>query len=573
MSGFDAGKVIAPVAALLIVFTGLFSGGIYPWASNIFAFGAILLFLLSISMQSPDWKTLTPVMPFLAALYLSSFWTINLNNTLIRSFYVTTLAFFSFAVANGITGGRRRKVLTALFWTASVVSIYGIYQYFIGFPRTEDFLREYGASSGLTSAQIADAASKLKYRRAFSTMFSPNIMACYIAMVIPVGLDLFLGSRKGRVLRVLYGVLIGVMVFALFLTKSAGGVVAFTSGILIYAFVKKRSRFSGRHAAAGLLVIVVLSFFGAWLYINRSDKALGVSNSFSKRMDYWHSSIDISGRSPLLGNGAGSFEILYSQYKSEGSDEVRYAHNLFLQVLAETGIVGSAFLTLFFFLFLQKCLSGLRRAENEFTPGIVSGGAAFLVHNMIDFSFFIPETAVVFFLYAGFAYSKDGVSPVAGRMSLIIKGASLASAILFTIFFTKSYIAATYEDGALAVLAEKGITSQVAARSVPPPPEAIELEKKAIEMTPYDDKSHAFLAALYEGQAAGDGGPLANKAIEEYRTAIRLNPFYPYHYRDLGILYLKLGDKDKAAGYFKAALLHYPSSPALAQYLKLAGNK
>jgi hypothetical protein len=153
---------------------------------------------------------------------------------------VTALAFFSFAVANGITGGRRRKVLTALFWTASVVSIYGVYQYFIGFPRTEEFLREYGAASGLTGSQIADAASKLKYRRAFSTMFSPNIMACYIAMVIPVGLDLFLGSRKGRVL---YGVLIGVMAIPHKIMR----VVAFASGILIYA-IEKSSRFSEKQA-------------------------------------------------------------------------------------------------------------------------------------------------------------------------------------------------------------------------------------------------------------------------------------------------------------------------------------
>lgn len=302
MSGLDTGKVMTPVTVSLVVFTGLLSGGTYSWAANIFAFGAILVFLLSLSSKNTDWKTLAPVMPFLTVLYLSSFWTINLNNTLNQAFYLTTLALFSFAVANGISGGRRRKVLTALFWTASVVSIYGIYQYFIGFPRTEEFLKEYGAVSGLTSAQIADAANKLEYRRAFSTMFSPNIMACYLAMVIPVGIDLFLGSRKGRVL---YGALLGVMVLALFLTKSAGGFVAFAAGILVYATIKKRSLFSGRQAVTAVLFIAVLSVFGVWIIASRSDKALGVGNSFSKRLDYWHSAIDITGRSPVLGNGAG----------------------------------------------------------------------------------------------------------------------------------------------------------------------------------------------------------------------------------------------------------------------------
>lgn len=230
-------------------------------------------------------------------------------------------------------------------------------------------------------------------------------------------------------------------------------------------------------------------------------------------------------------------------------------------------------MALFLSLLFRMGLLRLKAADDALMPGIVAGGAAFLIHNMVDFSFFIPETAVLFFLYAGLAYSKDGVRAAMVKPSGVIKGVAVAAALLFSFFFTKSYIAASCRDDAIAVLAQKGINSQMAARAAIPPPDAVILAEKAVRLTPYDDRAHAFLAGLYEGQATRDGEPLTDKAVHEYLAAIRLNPCYPFHYRDLGILYLKLGDKGRAAESFKSALMHYPTSAALAQYLKLAGNK
>jgi TolA-binding protein len=40
----------------------------------------------------------------------------------------------------------------------------------------------------------------------------------------------------------------------------------------------------------------------------------------------------------------------------------------------------------------------------------------------------------------------------------------------------------------------------------------------------------------------------------------------------LGLLYLKLGDKDRARESFREALTRYPSSEALKKYLEAAGN-
>ena len=573
MTRFDPGKIIAPVAGLLLVFTALVSGGTYPWARSLFGFGAVMLFVLSMSgpMRRPG--TIALLMLFPVVQFVSSLWTININNTIGQSCYVASLAFLSVAVAIGLGDERKKALLAVVFWTAVLVAVYGIYQYYIGFPRTEEFLLESGPQSGLSAAQIADAAATLRYRRIFSTMFSPNIMACYMAMTIPLGLDMYLDSRRGRLV---YGASLALMVFSLALTKSAGGFISLAAASLVYIPVRFRGRMPDRRGIAGaVLVVVVLLVIGAAIYQKRSDNALGVGNSFSQRLDYLRSSIEVACRSPLLGSGAGSFEILYPAYMKPGADEVRYSHNLILQVLDETGVLGAFSLLLLLFMFIQKCVSRLKKGGDGglLIPGILAGGVAFIVHNMADFSFYIPETAVLFFLYIGVACSNDGIAEMKGRPAMFAKSAAVIAALLVSFFLIKSYLSSSYKDEALAVLAESGVRNKAEASSAPPPPEAVELAEKAVTVTPYDDRAHAFLAGLYEGQAARDGAPLTAKAEGEYLAAIRLNPCYTFHYRDLGLLYMKLGDNVKAGYYFKAALSHYPTSPALAQYLKLAGNK
>ncbi|HEX9860557.1 MAG TPA: tetratricopeptide repeat protein, partial [Nitrospirota bacterium] len=74
----------------------------------------------------------------------------------------------------------------------------------------------------------------------------------------------------------------------------------------------------------------------------------------------------------------------------------------------------------------------------------------------------------------------------------------------------------------------------------------------------------------YEGAAYNAGPMSARLAVEQYEEAIRLNPLYPYHYRDLGILYMKLGDKEAARRMFEEACRRYPAGRRLAGQLREA---
>ena len=100
----------------------------------------------------------------------------------------------------------------------------------------------------------------------------------------------------------------------------------------------------------------------------------------------------------------------------------------------------------------------------------------------------------------------------------------------------------------------------------------MKLAEGAVSLKPYDDGLHAFLAGLYEGLSGTEGPQYIGKAEAEYKEAIRLNPYYPFHYRDLGILYMRLGQMDKARDCFRNGLARYPSNTTLRNYLETAGN-
>lgn len=87
------------------------------------------------------------------------------------------------------------------------------------------------------------------------------------------------------------------------------------------------------------------------LFRQMEDEAVLLS---ANRFDYYAFAIDAWLRAPLFGNGVGSFSILYRSMEVAGT----YPHNIFLEILAEYGVVG---LALFLFV-LAHVFGQVRRA-------------------------------------------------------------------------------------------------------------------------------------------------------------------------------------------------------------------
>ena len=91
---------------------------------------------------------------------------------------------------------------------------------------------------------------------------------------------------------------------------------------------------------------------------------------------------------PLKGVGLGSFSL----------KESRYSHNSYLQIWAETGIIGFMLWLVIVFLFLKKFFLAKNKTYNI---AIFCAGLTFLIHNLIDFSFFISGVSFLWWVVLG----------------------------------------------------------------------------------------------------------------------------------------------------------------------------
>jgi len=517
-----------------------------------------------------------PAFVFVLVQYLSGIWGVNTNAALSYSFMFSILVLFSLTVRHSCEFNGPRGLFRVIAAVVAVVSIYGIYQYLLGFERTAEIIGEQGLSSlGLKGGDTGGILYKLGYKRVFSTFMSPNVFASYLSCSLPlVGyMALTAAGRKGRII---FGLCAALGIVAILLTRSAGGFLALASAVLMFVILK--AVISDRVARRRILLvagaaIVLFSVLGFGIYKTRTGGALGVEKSLAERMSYWKGAAELAAGRPVTGYGSGSFSVKYLGYLPEGGTESRYAHNVVLQTLAETGVVGLLALAWLFASFFRRVARGLLGSEDPLLyTAIAACGTAFLVHNMTDFTFYLLSGSVPFWLSygvlsAGPVRSAGGAQPdeITSRkgVNAVVRVFGIVIVIVFVFNFAIAHVARQRVDHAVRLLDEAGIGSSARARNVPPPDKALELAESAVSLKPYDDGMHAFLAGLYEGSAYKFGPKFVRMAEKEYEKAIELNPEYPYHYRDLGILYMKTGNKDLARLNFSKALSLYPGDPNL----------
>jgi len=571
---FSPYNAVFLLVCFLVVLCALVSGSIYPASAELAVLIVIAGFFISLAGgASPALAALWPAWLFAGLACMSGIWTINLNATLAQGFFFTGFALLSYLVAYSAgSDGRAVTLLRAVVLVSAVISVYGIYQYAAGFARTEDYVRAYGASElGFGPGRVASALTTLGFRRAFSTLFSPNALACYLAMAAPSGLHLAIRAAS-RAKRVSYLALLALMLGALALTKSVGGIAAMFAGMLVYSVAAYAAGMLRIRVAAVILsaMVVLAVLAGGMALTKRGGGFGGVGRSFEERLSYFKGALGSFYEAPLKGSGAGSFSVTYFASIGPGGDETRYAHNLPLQTLSETGIAGLLALVVLFGSFFARCWSGVRQnPSGGVYPAVIAGGAAFIVHNMVDFTFYVFDTAVLFWVYFGLAASGtvSQYEITDKRMRAGIKAVAALGVSVFCCFFVLSALARDYETRAVDILKAYGISSSGEARSNPVPDEAVSMAEKAVSMKPYDDSYQAFLGYLYEGAAYANGPGYALKALEAHKKAVSLNPMYPFHYRDLGILYMKLGRRADARDCFREASRLYPASGALAELL------
>jgi len=286
---------------------------------------------------------------------------------LVAAGWIADVLFLIFLINTCQAHRVRRLLLSALIASAIVVSLHGIHQRVIDLPAASDTFRQ-DPQRALEMLKLPlqaedDLLGRIEANRVFSSFLLPNSLAGFLAMVFPVALGCCLGRRTGSWSR---GLGLGLVLACVYLTRSKGGWLAFAVGLGVYvsaAFAHLLWRFRKEV----VLVIAGLAVIGGLAQVwGIAPRAREYAGSFRVRAGYWRGAAQIFWRHPIVGVGPGNFLDYYSMYKRAEDEEARQAHNDYLQVAAEGGVLAlAAYVWLWVSVFVHGARGGGTRDEGR----------------------------------------------------------------------------------------------------------------------------------------------------------------------------------------------------------------
>jgi O-antigen ligase len=292
----------------------------------------------------------------------------------------------------------------------------------------------FGLTQSFTSPTKVYWIRELNQSTAFGPFINRHHFAGYMELTIALPLGLLFAGAVDKEKRLLYLFIAGLMGVALVMTTSRGGIISLVAEILFLVIVTGiwRSRSERRRVRSGRLkriagrvgmaaALLVGLFLGVMLLggefsINRFIDSVNTDDPTTGRAHFWTVTLEIIKAHPFVGTGLGAFGVVYTRYDSRnGLFRLEQAHNDYLQVLSDGGIIGAVLALSFVALLFYKALSRAR-SKDDFRRGValasLSGCFAVLVHSFFDFTLHTTSNALLFLVLAALATLNGRVENV-----------------------------------------------------------------------------------------------------------------------------------------------------------------
>ena len=258
-----------------------------------------------------------------------------------------------------------------------------------------------------------------------------NHYAGLMEMLVPIPLVASLSHLATTKERIAAGAAAALMASTIFLSSSRGGMLAFVAELVVLAVVLIRER-QGVRAAVGvggfLAIMAVLLIWLGGSELNQRVTSIGTETrtelSGGMRLTIDRDGLRMFAKKPVLGWGLRSFPIVYPQFRSFYTNFfVNEAHDDYLQLLVEMGLLGFATMLWFLFVTFKTAIAKLANWMTEINGAValicLLGVTGLLVHSWVDFNLQIPANAA--FFYALCTIAASDAFPQAARKRRVLR--------------------------------------------------------------------------------------------------------------------------------------------------------
>ena len=222
------------------------------------------------------------------------------------------------------------------------------------------------------------------------------------------------------------------MVGTIFISGSRGGMLAIVAELVILAALLVKQK-RGLRTAIGLglflaIVVGLLTWIGGG---ELSRRIATVGPSRSELSSDIRSYINRDGlrmflKKPVLGWGLGAFPIVYPQFRTFYTNFfVNEAHNDYLQLLVEMGLLGFATMTWFVAIVYTRAVKKIGDWTGNISGAVALASAlglsGILVHSLVDFNLQVPANAALFYVLCTIAASDPFAQPARKRRAVRTK--------------------------------------------------------------------------------------------------------------------------------------------------------
>ena len=551
---------ILALVLTILVFAPLAMGAVDAWAFLVvqaLTIGVMLLWVLRIWFsRKPQllWPPLCWVVLAFAIYAVARYLTADIEYVARQEMIqVLVFAFLFFAIVNNLYRQEFSQVISfTLIFLAMGISGYAVFQFFTHSPHVWNYDALYPG-------------------RGTGTFISPNNLAGFLEMILPLAVAYILAGRITPVMRIILGYSAFVIAAGIVVTFSRGGWAACAAALLVLLGILF---FHRQHRLPALVLLVLLIGGGAIFtakYLTRT--ATFIQREKSSGMDVGH--VDLELRSDLWlaaaqmwrenfwwGVGPAHYNYRFPEYRSERIQaQPDRAHNDYLNLLADWGTAGGIIVLAGMAIFgvgLLQTRKHVRRPENHFGSGMSNRLAFFLgaaagllalaVHSIVDFNLHIPANAIV------------GITLLAllsSNLRFATENFWFNVRLPLKILATLTLIGGIFYLGVQEIRRSHETFWIVRAEQLPNfSPEKADALEKAIDAEPQNFVTAYDLGECYRMQSF-DGGDnyetLAKTAMQWFSRGMKLNPYDSYNYLRYGMCLDWLERHDEADSYFNRA--------------------